>query len=210
MELDANGVKTEFLEDPVKLDLIGRNGHAIGPKCRYDFRCSNTTVKVTFFVRVGFHIDRLLADLIGQGSQGNEALLLDRRNLLFMLLNHPLVMLVRDDRKTFRQQVIVGVPRFDFNDLPCFAKVLNILDEHQLDATIGPLRKPWVLRGSLFRGGFGWSCHDRFKDAGRSRYLCSNFDLCSNFAARVRSPPIALDCISMHPPVKGPRVIAIK
>ena len=75
---------------------------------------------------------------------------------------------------------------------------------------IGSLRKPWVLRGSLFRGGFGWSCHDRFKDAGRSRYLCSNFDLCSNFAARVRSPPIALDCISMHPPVKGPRVIAIK
>jgi hypothetical protein len=46
MELNANRVKTEFLTDTVKLDLIGGNGNAIGPERRDEFWCSDATVEV--------------------------------------------------------------------------------------------------------------------------------------------------------------------
>ena len=167
MELNADGVESEFFENPVELDLVWSDGDAVGFEGRDDFRGADATVEVTFFVGVGFDVDRLLTDLVSQSAQGDEALFFDVGEFLFMLFDHPFVVIVGDDREAFGEQIVVGMPWFDFDDFAGFPKVLYVLDKHQLDATIGAFGKPWELRGSFFASRFGWSCHDGYWEAGR-------------------------------------------
>jgi hypothetical protein len=58
------------------------------------------------------------------------------------------------------------MPWLDFDDFASFSKVFYVLDEHQLDATVGAFGKARKLRSSFFASRFGWSCHDGYRDAG--------------------------------------------
>jgi hypothetical protein len=108
---------------------------------------------VTFFIGVGLDVDRLLTNLIGQSTEGNQAILFNGNKLFFVLLDHPLVMVIRDDRETFWKKVVVGMAWFDLDDLSSFAQMLNVLNEHQLDTAIGAFGKAWELRSSFLASG---------------------------------------------------------
>jgi len=166
VELDFDGVKSEFLENSVEFDLVWGDGDPVGLEGCDDFWCADATVEVAFFVRVGFDIDRLLADLVCQSSESYEPLFLDCSEFLFVLFNHPLVVVVGNDGETFWEKVVVRVPWFDFDDLAGLSKVFNVLDEHQLDAAVRTFWKAWELRSSFFASRFGLSCHDGYREAG--------------------------------------------
>lgn len=153
MELYLDGVESKFLEYPIELDLIWSDRNAVGLECSNDFSSAYATVEVTFFIGVGLDVDRLLTNLIGQSTEGNQAILLNGNELLFVLLDHPLVMVIRDDRETFWQKVVVGMAWFDLDDLSSFAQMLNVLNEHQLDTAIGAFGKAWELRSSFLASG---------------------------------------------------------
>jgi hypothetical protein len=73
MHLDLDGVESKFLEHPFQFDLVSRDGVTIGFESRHDFGGSNATIKVTFVVRIGFDVDRLLGDLIGKTASGDTS-----------------------------------------------------------------------------------------------------------------------------------------
>ena len=70
MEQDLDRIQPEFLEHTVKLNLVAGNGEPVGLESGDDFSCTDATVKVSILVRIGFDVDRLLADLIRQTAQG--------------------------------------------------------------------------------------------------------------------------------------------
>ncbi len=157
MQLHLNGIQTEFLENAIEFDLFAREGKAVGFESVDDLVGSNAAVQMSFVVGVGFDIDRLFADLVGQRSQRLNALLFDFLKFGAMLLDHPLVVIVGDDRESFGEEVVVGVAGLDFDDITRLAKVLHILDQHQLDAAVGAFGKTWEL-GDAFLGRSHGSC----------------------------------------------------
>ena len=54
-----------------------------------------------------------------------------------------------DGRKSIGNQVVVGKPRFDLNNVPLFAEIIHGVNEQQLHTTIGSLGKP--LGAALFK-----------------------------------------------------------
>jgi hypothetical protein len=83
-----------------------------------------------------------------------------------MFFHHAFVVVVGDDRKTFGKKIVVGVACLDFDNLTGLSNMLHVLDEHQLDASIGTFGQAWELRCSFFASGFGWSCHDETRGSG--------------------------------------------
>jgi hypothetical protein len=153
VELDADRVETEFLQHAFELDLVAGNRKPIGLESGHDFGGADATVQVSIFVGVGFDVDRLLADLIDQGPQSDQALLVDLDELGSVLVDHPLVVIVCDNRQTFWEKVVVGVTRLDLDNVTRLAEVLDVLDQHELDAAVGAFWQPGELRNSLFRRG---------------------------------------------------------
>ena len=154
MKLNLDCVEPKFLEHTFKLDVVRSNLVTVRSECSNDFRRPNATVKVTFFVRIRFDVDRLLANLISLASQVRQPLALEFKQLRSVFLHHSLVVLVGDDRQAFWQQIVVCMSRLYFDNLTGFAKMLHVLDEHKLDAAIRAFWQTGESRCTLL-GGFG-------------------------------------------------------
>lgn len=143
-QVNADGVTTEFLKRAGEANLVGRDRDAFEFEGVNDFVGADGTVKLTFFVGVRFDADRLFGDEIGEFAEPGEALFLDFEQHRLVFFNHTAVVIGREGGETLRNQVVVRVTAFDFDDVALFAEGVDRLDQKELDTAVRALRQTFA------------------------------------------------------------------
>ena len=139
--MDFDGVEAEFPQRPLETDLICGDREFCLLQRSCDFGRSDTTVEMSFVVRIGYDRNALLRDRICQLAEICQPRFFDRLQPSLVLFHHAAMVVGGQSGEPLWEQVILGKARFDLDDFALLSQVIHRLDQHQLDTPVGTLGK---------------------------------------------------------------------